>query len=184
MYMEHDRTRNFLYNYASSVNLQAFMNRILLFMAHINQLLAFIFSLWPSWKLLSFKSRPWHYITYDPVFLLTICIHIFMHPAGIMTFCCSWYVFGKTAEAVGENCCLYSLAYMSLFNPCVREHVRERIRQKKDLKASWYMHATNLLLVCYKYSYCRYVYKHIRSLLNQPWCRVFNCLSHKVSSKE
>ena len=48
-------------------------------------------------------------------------------------------MFGKTAEAVGDDCCLCCCAYISPFNFIARLHVRERIRQKKDLKVSHFL---------------------------------------------
>ena len=66
---------------------------------------------------------------------ITIFIGSLMQ-TGILTYCCSCYVFGKTAEAVGEDCCLCCLAFCSPFILIARLHVRERIRQKKDLRVS------------------------------------------------
>lgn len=61
--------------------------------------------------------------------------HLFT-PAGVLTFFCPCYTFGKTAEAVGSQCCLMGFAMLTPFCFHAREHIRERIRQKKDLKAS------------------------------------------------
>ena len=54
--------------------------------------------------------------------------------AGCLTYFCPCYTFGKTAEAVGGDCCLHGLIFMTPFNFHARMHVRERIRQLKDLK--------------------------------------------------
>ena len=67
-------------------------------------------------------------------FLTVMIIKSYMH-AGVLAYFCPCYVFGKTAESVGENCCLCGLAF--LVHPLhflVRLHVRERIRQRKGLK--------------------------------------------------
>ena len=64
---------------------------------------------------------------------------------GCLVYFCPCYVFGKTAEAVGDNCCLCGCAYMLYpFNFFARLHVRERIRQKKDLKVASY---TSFMLI-------------------------------------
>ena len=55
---------------------------------------------------------------------------------GVLAYFCPCYVFGKNAEALGDSFCLCCLAYLSPLGYLARAHVRERIRQKKDLKAS------------------------------------------------
>ena len=60
--------------------------------------------------------------------------------AGVLAYFCPCYIFGKTAEAVGDSCCLCGCAYLVYpFNIFARLHVRERIRQKKDLKVYNYI---------------------------------------------
>lgn len=63
------------------------------------------------------------------------CPHIF---TGIITYFCACYTIGKTAEAVGDSCCLCGLAhYFWPISLWARVHVRGKIREQKGIRVSY-----------------------------------------------
>ena len=56
---------------------------------------------------------------------------------GILSYFCPCYIFGKNAEAIGENCVLCGLSY---FCPPVhlftRTSIRGKIRDQKGIEVS------------------------------------------------
>ena len=78
------------------------------------------------------KDMGWGSHEYILRWILTF--NAFITLSGCLAYFCPCYVFGKTAEAVGDDCCLCGCAYLCHpFSFIARLHVRERIRQKKDL---------------------------------------------------
>lgn len=57
---------------------------------------------------------------------------------GCITFLCPAYVFGKNAEAVGENCALCAFSqYVPGVSLCARTYIRGKIRKEKGIMVSW-----------------------------------------------
>lgn len=57
--------------------------------------------------------------------------------AGIITYFCPCYTFGKNAEAVGDSCCLCGLSYfVAPINLYTRTHIRGKVRDQKGIEVS------------------------------------------------
>lgn len=74
-------------------------------------------------------SRTWTYGVYGCFDDCSVCIAVFLCPA---------YVFGKNAEAVGENCCLCALSqHVPGLNLYTRAYIRSKIRELKQINGTF-----------------------------------------------
>ena len=57
--------------------------------------------------------------------------------AGIITYFCPCYTFGKNAEQLGESCVMYALSqFVPLLNLWCRTQVRGKIREQKGIEGT------------------------------------------------
>ena len=79
-------------------------------------------------------------LDYLKLVLRTVCIRYFdlvINFAGIISYFCPCYIFGKNAEQLGESCVMYALSqFVPLLNLWCRTQVRGKIREQKGIEGT------------------------------------------------